>query len=208
MASQKAKDLETSVSCLAPVGESLYVAGSLGHPWLMSLYIATNRLRTTGDEMLRRATSKPRHRPFLCSTLLLRERERLLHGILDDMLRARKLDYSFWSSFNDPQHRLDSVEIPTSLLNSDRIPFHQTDTGATVLCVCICFYWSYAWLIPKSRWVSRWIETASFFFFFLLLQAHTSVYYIDDVSHSMCWANPLDFLFPSPFFSLCNIITC
>lgn len=58
MANQKAKDLETSVSCLAPVGESLYVAGSLGHPWLMSLYIATNRLRTTGDEMLRRATSK------------------------------------------------------------------------------------------------------------------------------------------------------
>ena len=167
--------------------------------------------------MLRRATSKPRHRPFLCSTLLLRERERLLHGILDDMLRARQLDYSFWSSFNDPQHRLDSVEIPTSLLNSDRIYKHTHMYIHSVLsnrhgcycalCVCICFYWSYAWLIPKSWWVSRWIETASFFFFFLL-QAHTSVYYIDDVSHSMCWANPLDFLFPSPFFSLCNIITC
>lgn len=136
------------VSCL--LGDSLppypTAAGSLGHPRLMSLYIATNRLRTELENG--GATSKNLRIGFLeigipSSSSSFSQRNWLWY-IKWGGGGGRQLDYSFWSSFNDLQHSVVVVvEIPSQLLFQFRsytnrhiyvyTPFHQTDTG--VCCV-------------------------------------------------------------------------
>ena len=139
------------------------LAGSLGHPWLMSLYIATNRLRTTGDECWDGQQANLVIPSFLAAK---REREteyiRCEHGNLtipfDPLLMTHSIALMYYY-----------VKISSQLLSlslSLSLQF-QSYTNTYILRfikqtrVCICFYWSYAWLIPKSRWVSRWIQTAS-----------------------------------------------